>query len=106
MNDTLSYTALLALRTCGTLLPAPAWRLTVAICPGRASDWPTHAWPKTVDIPTPPERAEALEELGFALAPGDDWRWTEAGCGLHGDGRTHVKLLATVPVRPFGGGLG
>ncbi|MDT0265565.1 DUF6303 family protein [Streptomyces sp. DSM 44915] len=106
MSNAPAYTALLAFRSCGTLRPAPFWNLTVAVCPGRVSEWPSHAWPADTEIPSLADREHALAALGFTITRGEEWRWTEDVCTYHGDQLTHVTLLAAVTVQPLGGGAG
>ncbi|MEC4573637.1 DUF6303 family protein [Streptomyces virginiae] len=99
--------AQMSMRCCGTTSPAttggPCWQLYVAMT-GLVSEWPTYTWPPTADAPTLDERARALTDLGFTLAEGAEWEWTEhTGPDYH----THparVLLLCSAKVRPLGGG--
>ncbi|MFI7272640.1 DUF6303 family protein [Streptomyces sp. NPDC049879] len=105
MNNTPKFTAVLSSRcaTPGTLPADARWTLTVAICPGRVSTWPSTAWPGGRHTPTVAERATRLAEFGFGIAPDDEWTWTEDVCGVHDDASPHVTLLAAVPVQRHGG---
>ncbi|MFF9146351.1 DUF6303 family protein [Streptomyces sp. NPDC014861] len=55
-----------------------AWELFVAP-PGVPAPWPHHRWPSSRRhlMPTLDERAQALADLGYALAPAAEWQWRE-----------------------------
>lgn len=72
--------AQMSVRCCGTTAPertaGPCWQLFVVIT-GRVSEWPVFTWPTSPDVPTVESRTAALASLGFALADGAEWEWTE-----------------------------
>ncbi|MEV6311465.1 DUF6303 family protein [Streptomyces sp. NPDC051840] len=101
------FGAQMSLRCCGTTTPevtaGPCWQVFVAMS-GRVSEWPTYTWPMSTDVPTPDQRLEALSELGFALAEGAGWEWTEDTGPEYHPHPVRVTLLAAAKVRPLDGG--
>ncbi|MET8535731.1 DUF6303 family protein [Streptomyces sp. NPDC005065] len=97
----------LSLRCCGTTMPevtaGPCWQVFVAMT-GLVSEWPTYTWPTSSEIPTSDQRLEALTELGFTLADGADWEWTEDTGPEYHPHPVRVALLAAAKVRPLDGG--
>ena len=83
------------------LLSAGGWHLYV-VTPGDSADWPEVEWPRGSEVPTLARRVDALADLGFA-PEGDRWQWSEQS---HADSGDTLWLLATVLVRPTGGGAG
>ncbi|MFE5718372.1 DUF6303 family protein [Streptomyces erythrochromogenes] len=102
------FGAQMSLRCCSTTTsPAatdgPRWQLYVAMT-GLVSEWPTYTWAPTAEIPTLDERARALRDLGFTLAEGVEWEWTEhAGPDYHPH-PARVLMLCSAKVRPLEGG--
>jgi hypothetical protein len=74
-----------------------AWHLYVVLY--GETEWPTFQWDRTAPVPTGAERRAALASLGYEVAPGAVWSWTE-------DSRdpTPVLLIAAVTVRDRDGG--
>ncbi|KOY59064.1 DUF6303 family protein [Streptomyces sp. XY332] len=77
------------------------WRLFVTL-PGRGAHWPTHYFAGQA-APSVQERSRALTSLGFALADGAEWSWTE-DTERFGDPASPVILIAYAPVEPVVGG--
>ena len=73
-----------------------AWRLYVVLY--GVPDWPTFRWERTGPVPTGAERRRALAALGYEVAPGAVWSWTEDSRSLDDD-NTPVVLIAAVTVR-------
>jgi hypothetical protein len=73
-----------------------AWRLYVVLY--GVPDWPTFRWERTGPVPTVAERRRALASLGYEVAPGAVWSWTEDSRDPDDDG-TPVVLIAAVTVR-------
>nr|WP_040906762.1 DUF6303 family protein [Streptomyces griseoflavus] len=77
------------------------WRLDVVLY--GEPDWPTFRWERTAPVPTVAERRRALAALGYEVAPGALWTWTEDS-QVPEDDRTAVVLIAAVTVRDRDGG--
>ncbi|MEV8595656.1 DUF6303 family protein [Streptomyces sp. NPDC052012] len=77
------------------------WRLYVVLFGKR--DWPTFRWERSGPVPTVAERRRALAELGYEVAPGAVWSWTEDSRDPDDDS-TPVLLIAAVTVRGQEGG--
>ncbi|MEZ3179937.1 hypothetical protein KYY02_14960 [Streptomyces pimonensis] len=73
-----------------------AWRLYVVLY--GVPDWPTVRWARTGPVPTVAERRRALAALGYEVAPGAVWSWTEDHRDPDDDS-TPVVLIAAVRVR-------
>ncbi|CAM5545125.1 DUF6303 family protein [Streptomyces griseomycini] len=73
------------------------WRLYVVLY--GEPDWPTVRWERTGPVPTVAERRAALAALGYEVAPGAAWSWTEDSRDPNNDS-TPVLLIAAVTVRP------
>ncbi|MFJ7136344.1 DUF6303 family protein [Streptomyces fungicidicus] len=73
-----------------------AWRLYVVLY--GVPDWPTFRWERYGPVPTGAERRAALAALGYEVAPGAVWSWTEDSRDP-GDDSTPVVLIAAVAVR-------
>ncbi|MFE9481888.1 DUF6303 family protein [Streptomyces spororaveus] len=101
------FGAQMSLRCCDTTspkpTPGPCWQLYVAMT-GLVSEWPTHTWPPTAEIPTLDERAEALTDLGFTLPEGAEWEWTEHTGPDYHPHPARVLLLCSAKVRQLDGG--
>ncbi|MFE8955948.1 DUF6303 family protein [Streptomyces althioticus] len=78
-----------------------AWRLYVVLY--GETEWPTFRWERTGPVPTGAERRAALASLGYEVAPGAVWSWTEDSRD-HGDDSTPVVLIAAIAVRDQDGG--
>ncbi|WP_435232046.1 DUF6303 family protein [Streptomyces althioticus] len=78
-----------------------AWRLYVVLY--GETEWPTFRWDRTRPVPTRAERRAALAALGYEVAPGAVWSWTEDSRD-HGDDSTPVVLIAAIAVRDQNGG--
>ncbi len=78
-----------------------AWRLYVVLY--GETEWPTFQWERTGPVPTGAERRAALASLGYEVAPGAVWSWTEDSRD-HGDDSTPVVLIAAIAVRDQDGG--
>ncbi|MEW2075099.1 DUF6303 family protein [Streptomyces sp. NPDC013433] len=78
-----------------------AWRLYVVLY--GETEWPTFRWERTSPVPTVAERRRALAALGYEVAPGSVWSWTEDRRDPDDDG-TPVVLIAAVTVRGRDGG--
>ncbi|MFF6808705.1 DUF6303 family protein [Streptomyces sp. NPDC012403] len=78
-----------------------AWRLYVVLY--GVPDWPTFRWERTGLVPTVAERRRALAALGYEVAPGAAWSWTEDHRDPEDDS-TPVVLIAAVTVRGRNGG--
>ncbi|MGW7256117.1 DUF6303 family protein [Streptomyces sp. NPDC054834] len=76
------------------------WRLYVVLY--GASEWPTFRWERSGPVPTGAERRAALAALGYEVAPGAAWSWTEDHRDPDDDS-TPTLLIAAVTVRPTGG---
>jgi hypothetical protein len=76
------------------------WRLYVVLY--GESEWPDFRWEGSGPVPTVAERRAVLEVLGYEVAPGAQWSWTEDSRDL-GDDSTPVLLIAAVSVRALGG---
>ncbi|MGP3634637.1 DUF6303 family protein [Streptomyces sp. 24-1644] len=99
--------AQLSLRCCGTTVPVrtagPCWQLYIVIT-GLVSEWPVFTWPTSSRVPSREERSAALASLGFALADGAEWEWSEdTGPGYHPH-PVRVALMAAAKVQPVLGG--
>ncbi|MCT7352483.1 DUF6303 family protein [Streptomyces sp. 15-116A] len=77
------------------------WRLYVVLFEER--DWPTFRWERSGPAPTVAERRMALSTLGYEVAPGAVWSWTEDSQDPDDDS-TPVLLIAAVRVRGQEGG--
>ncbi|MEV6727278.1 DUF6303 family protein [Streptomyces sp. NPDC051364] len=101
------FGAQLSLRCCGTTAPertaGPCWQLYVAMT-GLVSEWPTFTWPASTVIPTLYQRQAALAYLGFVLAEGAEWEWTEDTGPDYHPHPVRVLLLGAVKVRPLENG--
>ncbi|WP_030980905.1 DUF6303 family protein [Streptomyces sp. NRRL S-1824] len=100
--------AQLSLRCCGTTVPVrtagPCWQLYVVIT-GLVSEWPVFTWPTSSQVPCREARSAALASLGFALADGAEWGWSEdTGPGYHPH-PARVVLMAVTKVQPLPGGV-
>ncbi|MFE0275694.1 DUF6303 family protein [Streptomyces sp. NPDC058992] len=99
--------AQMSLRCCGTTAPArtagPCWQLFVVL-PGLVSEWPTFTWPTSHEIPSTEHRAEALALLGYVLADGAEWEWTEDTGPEYHPHPVRVSVTAAAKVRPLNGG--
>ncbi|MEU2990877.1 DUF6303 family protein [Streptomyces griseoincarnatus] len=73
-----------------------AWRLYVVVY--GETQWPTFRWEPTAPVPTVAERRTALATLGYEVAPGAVWSWTEDSRDPDDDS-TPVLLIAAVDVR-------
>lgn len=78
-----------------------AWRLYVVVY--GETEWPTYRWERSGPVPTVAERRRALAALGYEVAPGAVWSWTEDSRDP-GDDSTPVVLIAAVSVRGRDGG--
>lgn len=78
-----------------------AWRLYVVLY--GETEWPTFRWERTGPVPTGAERRAALAALGYEVAPGAVWSWTEDSRD-HGDDSTPVVLIAAIAVHGQDGG--
>ncbi|MET9381039.1 DUF6303 family protein [Streptomyces sp. NPDC002928] len=74
------------------------WRLYVAVM--GVPDWPEFRW-QSGPVPTVAERRAVLDLLGYEVAPGAEWSWTE-DIRDPDDDRAPVTLIAAVTVRPRG----
>ncbi|MET8113562.1 DUF6303 family protein [Streptomyces prasinus] len=72
------------------------WRLYVVLY--GETEWPTVRWERSAPVPTGAERRAALAELGYEVAPGAAWSWTEDSRDPDDDS-TPVLLIAAVTVR-------
>ncbi|MFD8168600.1 DUF6303 family protein [Streptomyces cellulosae] len=79
-----------------------AWRLYVVLY--GETEWPTFRWERTGPVPTGAERRAALAALGYEVAPGAVWSWTEDS-RVPDDDATPVLLIAAVTVRDRDGGV-
>jgi hypothetical protein len=113
-NRALAARRVLANRAAGVMLPGGCgvstltaqmssdggpWRLYVVLF--GAPDWPTFRWERSVPVPTVAERRGVLDMLGYEVAPGAEWSWTEDSRDP-GDDSTPTILIAAVGVRPRG----
>ncbi|MEU4061812.1 DUF6303 family protein [Streptomyces wedmorensis] len=100
--------ARLALRCCGATYPqrtaGPCWQLYVAQT-GPVSEWPAYTWPTSEAVPTCEARKAALASLGFTLAEGAEWEWTEGAGPEYHPHPVRVSLLAAADVQPLGNGV-
>ncbi|WP_149548821.1 DUF6303 family protein [Streptomyces marokkonensis] len=78
-----------------------AWRLYVVLY--GVPDWPAFRWERFRPVPTMAERRKALAALGYEVAPGAEWSWTEDHRDPDDDS-TPVALIAAVTVRGRDGG--
>lgn len=78
-----------------------AWRLYVVLY--GETEWPTVRWDGPRPVPTVAERRHALAGLGYEVAPGTQWSWTEDSRDPEDDS-TPVLLIAAVGVREREGG--
>ncbi|MGV4888448.1 DUF6303 family protein [Streptomyces viridosporus] len=78
-----------------------AWRLYVVLY--GETDWPTVRWVRSGPVPTVAERRRALATLGYEVAPGAKWSWTEDS-QVPDDDSSPVLLIAAVTVRGRDGG--
>lgn len=78
-----------------------AWHLYVVLY--GETEWPTFQWERTAPVPTVAERRAALASLGYEVAPGAVWSWTEDSRDPDDDS-TPVLLIAAVTVRGRDGG--
>ncbi|WP_078882958.1 DUF6303 family protein [Streptomyces sp. NRRL S-1314] len=78
-----------------------AWRLYVVLY--GETEWPTFRWERTRPVPTVAERRRALAALGYELAPGAVWSWTEDSRDPDDDA-SPVLLIAAAAVRDRDGG--
>ncbi|MGW4250770.1 DUF6303 family protein [Streptomyces californicus] len=72
------------------------WHLYVVLY--GENQWPTVRWERTGPVPTVAERRRALASLGYQVAPGAAWSWTEDSRDPDDDS-TPVLLIAAVAVR-------
>lgn len=77
------------------------WRLYVVLY--GETEWPTVRWERSGPVPTMAERRRALASLGYEVAPGAQWSWTEDSRDPDDDA-TPVLLIAAVAVRGRNGG--
>ncbi|CAM5287875.1 DUF6303 family protein [Streptomyces griseomycini] len=77
------------------------WRLYVVLF--GESGWPTVRWERPGPVPTVAERRRALAELGYEVASGAGWSWSEDSRDPDDDS-TPVLLIAAVEVREREGG--
>ncbi|MCX4541905.1 DUF6303 family protein [Streptomyces sp. NBC_01565] len=98
------FGAQLSLRCCGTTVPertdGPCWQLYVAMT-GLVSEWPTFTWPTSTAIPNAEARKAALAYLGFTLAEGAEWEWTESTSPDYHPHPVRALLLGAAKVRPL-----
>ncbi|MCM2428808.1 DUF6303 family protein [Streptomyces sp. RKAG337] len=73
------------------------WHLYVVLLD--ATEWLEHDWQRAAPAPTLAEREQVLTALGYTLAPGEDWRWTE-DLQTCDDPASPALLLAGATVRP------
>ncbi|MFD6909307.1 DUF6303 family protein [Streptomyces sp. NPDC060077] len=73
-----------------------AWRLYVVVY--GEPNWPTFRWDRPGPVPTGAERRRVLAALGYEVAPGAVWSWTEDSRDPDDDS-TPVVLIAAVDVR-------
>ncbi|MFI8422208.1 DUF6303 family protein [Streptomyces sp. NPDC085479] len=105
MSGTPVY-AQLSLRCCGTTAPeptdGPCWQLYVAK-PGSVGAWPTFTWPTSREVPPVAEREAVLGLLGYGLAEGAEWVWTEDTGPEYHSHPVRVSLIARTRVQPLAG---
>ncbi|MGC9381534.1 DUF6303 family protein [Streptomyces sp. MH13] len=75
---------------------AGGWRLYVVVF--GESEWPTFRWERSGPVPTVAERRTVLAALGYEVAPGAAWTWTEDYRDPDDDS-TPTVLIAAVDVR-------
>ncbi|TQE25959.1 hypothetical protein Sipo8835_30505 [Streptomyces ipomoeae] len=75
------------------------WRLYVVL--HGVPDWPTFRWEHSGPVPTVAERRAVLAALGYEVAPGAEWSWTEDSRDPDDDS-TPTTLIAAVEVLPRG----
>ncbi|MCZ9345235.1 DUF6303 family protein, partial [Streptomyces sp. TRM76130] len=68
------------------------WRLYVVLY--GETEWPTVRF-ESGPVPTPADRRDALARLGYEVAPGAEWAWTEDSKQPFDD-NTPVVLIAAV----------
>ncbi|MFB7517442.1 DUF6303 family protein [Streptomyces sp. NPDC056144] len=96
----------MSLRCCGTTSPerveGPCWQVYV-VKPGLVSMWPTYTWPTSREVPPITEREAALGLLGYTLAEGSEWVWTEDTGPEYHRHPARVALIAGALVQPLTG---
>ncbi|WP_432016195.1 DUF6303 family protein [Streptomyces hydrogenans] len=96
----------LSLRCCGTTAPerveGPCWQLYVAK-PGSVAAWPAYTWPTSREVPPIAEREAVLGLLGYTLAEGSEWEWTEDTGPEYHPHLLRVVLIAGARVQPLAG---
>ncbi|WP_432155975.1 DUF6303 family protein [Streptomyces sp. bgisy153] len=75
------------------------WRLYVVVY--GEPEWPTFRWERSGPVPTVAERRAALAVLGYEVAPGAWWGWTEDSQDPDDDS-TPAVLIAHTTVRECG----
>jgi hypothetical protein len=81
-------------------LDGPGWKLFIVL-PGRVSNWPEATW-SARNVPSVQRRAEALTDMGYALADaGAGWQWAETQTWEEDPGAP-VELTAVAMVTPVG----
>ncbi|MEU0130786.1 DUF6303 family protein [Streptomyces sp. NPDC006289] len=61
-------------------------------------------WPTFSPVPSIEERSAALASLGFTLADGAEWEWSEDTSPAYHPHPVHVALMAAAKVQPVPGG--
>ncbi|MFE2498598.1 DUF6303 family protein [Streptomyces scopuliridis] len=74
------------------------WHAYVVLLSVPVSLWPEYDWYRDAPVPTVTERAQVLADLGYEVAPGAEWEWTEDS-DVHGAPSSPVRLIATVTVQ-------
>ncbi|MFJ1913181.1 DUF6303 family protein [Streptomyces sp. NPDC088147] len=74
------------------------WHAFVVLLPGSVSLWPEHDWYRDAPVPTLTERTQVLAALGYEIAAGAEWEWTESS-DVYDDPSSPVLLIATVTVQ-------
>ncbi|MYU25624.1 hypothetical protein GTY84_28410 [Streptomyces sp. SID8352] len=77
------------------------WRLYVVLY--GETEWPTFRWELPGPVPTGAERRAVLDLLGYEVAPGAAWSWSEDSRDPDDDA-TATILIAAVGVRPISEG--
>ncbi|MEV4424995.1 DUF6303 family protein [Streptomyces sp. NPDC049602] len=80
----------------------PCWQMYV-VKPGPVAEWPTCTWPTSREIPSRAERTAALVSLGYTLAEGTEWVWTEDTGPEYHPHPVRVALVAGARVQPLAG---